>query len=68
MRDLKFINHSIFLFGPRGTGKSTWVKEIIKDIEMQIPYPWAKPMIYVDNVDNSDYLKEIIKATYQELK
>ena len=44
------------------------VKEIIKNIEMQIPYPWAKPMIYVDNVDNSDYLKEIIEATYQELK
>lgn len=43
------------------------VKEIMKNIEMQIPYPWAKPMIYVDNVDNSDYLKEIIKATYKEL-
>ena len=24
-------------------------------------------MIYVDNVDNSDYLKEIIEVTYQEL-
>ena len=44
------------------------VKEIMKNIEMKIPYPWAKPMIYVDNVDNSDYLKEIIKVTYQELK
>jgi len=44
------------------------IKGIMKNIEMQIPYPWAKPMIYVDNVDNSDYLKEIIKATYQELK
>jgi TfoX/Sxy family transcriptional regulator of competence genes len=43
------------------------VKEIMKKIEMQIPYPWAKPMIYVDNVDNSDCLKEIIKATYKEL-
>ncbi len=44
------------------------VKEIMKNIEMQIPYPWAKPMIYVDNVDNSDYLREIIDITYQELK
>ncbi len=43
------------------------VKEIMKNIEMQIPYPWAKPMIYVDNVDNSDYLKEIIESTYQNL-
>ena len=43
------------------------IKEIMKDIEMQIPYPWAKPMIYIDNVDNSDYLKEIIEITYQNL-
>lgn len=43
------------------------VKEIMKNIEMQIPYPWAKPMIYVDNVDNSDDLKEIIESTYQNL-
>ena len=44
------------------------VKDLIENLEMQIPYPWAKPMIYVDNVDNSDYLKEIIETTYQELK
>ena len=44
------------------------VKELIENLEMQIPYPWAKPMIYVDNVDNSDYLKELIEITYQELK
>jgi TfoX/Sxy family transcriptional regulator of competence genes len=43
------------------------VKEIMKNIEMQIPYPWAKPMIYVDNVDNSAYLKEIIESAYQNL-
>lgn len=43
------------------------VKEIMKNIEMQIPYPWAKPMIYVDTVDNSDYLKGIIETTYQNL-
>ena len=43
-------------------------EEIMENVEMQTPYPWAKPMIYVDNVDNSDYLKEIIKTTYQNLK
>ena len=43
------------------------VKGIMKNIEMQIPYPWAKPMIYVDNVDNSAYLKEIIESAYQNL-
>ena len=43
------------------------VKELIENLEMLIPYPWAKPMIYVDNVDNSDHLNELIKITYQEL-
>ena len=43
------------------------VKRLINNLEMQIPYPWAKEMIYVDNVDNSDYLKELINETYNEL-
>ena len=43
-------------------------KDLIENLEMQIPYPWAKPMIYVDNVDNSDLLKEVIELTYQELR
>ena len=44
------------------------IKELIENLEMQIPYPWAKPMIYVDNVDNSDYLKKVIEVTYQNLR
>ncbi len=44
------------------------VKNLIENVEMQIPYPWAKPMIYVDNVDNSDLLNEMFIITYQELK
>ena len=43
------------------------IKKLINNLEMQIPYPWAKEMIYVDNVDNSDYLKELINETYNEL-
>lgn len=43
------------------------VKKLINNLEMQIPYPWAKEMIYVDNVDNSDYLMELINETYDEL-
>ena len=43
------------------------VKKLINSLEMQIPYPWAKEMIYVDNVDNSDYLKELINETYNGL-
>jgi TfoX/Sxy family transcriptional regulator of competence genes len=43
------------------------VKKLINNLEMQIPYPWAKEMIYVDNVDNSDYLMELINETYNVL-
>ena len=43
------------------------VKNLIKNFETQIPYPWAKPMIYVNNVDNSDYVKNLINITYKEL-
>ena len=45
------------------------VKEIMenREMEMQIPYPWAMPMIYVDNVDNSEYLENLIQTTYEEL-
>ncbi len=44
------------------------IKNLIKNLEIQIPYPWAKPMIYVDNVDNSEYLKKLFETTYQELE
>ena len=43
------------------------VKNLVNNLEMRIPYPWAKPMIYVDNLDDYKYLQELIKTTYQEL-
>ena len=43
------------------------VKNMDENIEMQVPYPWAKPMIYVDNVDNSEYLVNLVGTTYEEL-
>jgi len=27
--ELALPNHSFFLFGPRGTGKTTWLKEVL---------------------------------------
>lgn len=32
-----------------------------------LPYEGAKPMLLVDNVDNRDFLKELISAMYDEL-
>lgn len=43
------------------------VKNMTKNVEIQIPYPWAKPMIYVDNVDNPEYIENLVNITYKEL-
>ena len=39
-----------------------------KDYEMQevIPYPNAKPMYYVEDVDSPDNLKDIVLDTYRD--
>jgi predicted AAA+ superfamily ATPase len=44
-RELKAIDKTFFLFGPRGTGKSTWLEE---------NYPEA---LYVDLLQNKTYLE-----------
>ncbi len=38
------------------------------NMEESIPYPNAKPMYLVDDVDNQDTLKEIVLATCKGLK
>ena len=38
------------------------------NMEEQIPYPSAKPMYAVEDVDNIEQLKEIIKVTYEGVK
>ena len=38
------------------------------NLEEAIPYETAKPMYYVEDVDNIDLLKEIILDTYKGLK
>ena len=38
------------------------------NMEEVIPYPNAKPMYYVTDVDNIDILKEIVISTYEGLK
>ena len=37
------------------------------EASMSIPYEGAKPMLLVDNVDNRDFLKDLIVAMYDEL-
>ena len=38
------------------------------DMSEAIPYPSAKPMFLVDDVDNQDLLKEILIETCKDLK
>ena len=39
----------------------------LPEASMAIPYEGAKPMLLVDNVDNRDFIKELVLAMYAEL-
>ncbi|MBR6164326.1 MAG: TfoX/Sxy family protein [Clostridia bacterium] len=41
--------------------------EIMPDADREIPYEGAKEMLLVDNVDNRDFLAELLTAMYDEL-
>ena len=40
---------------------------MMPDAEREIPYEGAKEMLLVDNVDNRDFLQELLTAMYEEL-
>ncbi len=42
-------------------------KVMMPDAEMELPYEGAKEMILVDNVDNREFLQDLIEAMYEEL-
>lgn len=42
-------------------------REMMPDASLEIPYEGAKEMLLVDEVDNRDYLKELLDAMYEEL-
>lgn len=37
------------------------------DAPLELPYEGAKAMLLVDNVENRDFLKELVSAMYDEL-
>ena len=37
------------------------------DARLQLPYEGAKEMLLVDNVDNRDFLTDLVQAMYSEL-
>ena len=42
-------------------------QEKMPDALLELPYEGAKPMLLVDNVENRDFLKELVLAMYDEL-
>ena len=41
--------------------------EMMPDASLELPYEGAKEMILVDDVDNREFLNELINAMYDEL-
>ena len=42
-------------------------KAMMPNADLELPYEGAKEMILVDNVENRDFLKELLEAMYDEL-
>ena len=40
---------------------------MMPDADMELPYEGAKEMLLVNNVDNREFLKELLTAMYDEL-
>ena len=40
---------------------------MMPDAEIELPYEGAKEMILVDDVDNREFLRELVEAMYEEL-
>ncbi len=40
---------------------------MMPDADMELPYEGAKEMILVDNVENKDFLRDLLEAMYGEL-
>ena len=41
--------------------------EMMPDADMESPYEGAKEMLLVDNVENKEFLRDLLEAMYEEL-
>ena len=65
-----YVNGRIFggIYDDRFLVKPTKsAKAMMPDADMELPYEGAKEMLLVDNVDNRDFLTELVSAMYDEL-
>ena len=42
-------------------------EEMMPEARFELPYEGAKEMLLVDNVENKEFLKELLEAMYEEL-
>ncbi|MEE3352284.1 MAG: TfoX/Sxy family protein [Saccharofermentanaceae bacterium] len=42
-------------------------REMMPDAELELPYEGAKEMLLVDDVENKEFLRELLEAMYPEL-
>ena len=42
-------------------------KRLMPDAELELPYEGAKEMLLVDDVDNKEFLRELVEGMYEEL-
>ena len=42
-------------------------RAMMPDADMELPYEGAKEMLLVDNVENKDFMKELLEVIYDEL-
>ncbi len=42
-------------------------KNMLPEAELELPYEGAKEMLLVDNVENKEFLKELLEGVYDEL-
>ena len=42
-------------------------KALMPNADMELPYEGAKPMLLVEELDNSEFLAELLEAMYEEL-
>lgn len=40
---------------------------LMPDADRELPYEGAKKMLFVDNVENKEFLRELLEAMYEEL-
>ena len=43
------------------------VKQIIPNAMMELPYPGGKPMIMLDDIENTELLERVFNAAYNDL-